>query len=226
MVRPTVLHTPNTFIIAAVLASWCLTIAIFPSTAAAEIKPPTLWNTKETKSTDLKKFKKWRRALKGFEKEKSLLTKPCPPDDPNAVCGLFHWNNLIQKLKGKNRRQQLDAINTYVNRSRYVVDPQNWNVRDYWETPGEFYRKQGDCEDYAIVKYLSLRALGFKPEEMRIAVIRDLNLKRGHAVLLVYKGKEILLLDNQLKIVIDANRVRHYRIFYSLNEEAWWRHSR
>jgi len=198
-------------------------IAALPSPSQAQVKYQKLWNTKETKSSDLKKFPKWRRALKAFKKEKPLLTKPCPPD-PNAMCGLFYWNKFIQGLKGQKPRQQMEAINKYVNRSRYVVDPVNWGVRDYWATPGEFYTKQGDCEAYAIVKYLALRALGFKAKDLRIAVIRDMNLKRGHAVLIAYIGKKMLLLDNQLKRVVDANRIRHYKIFYSINENNWWRH--
>ena len=90
--------------------------------------------------------------------------------------------------------------------------------------PGEFFQKQGDCEDYAIVKYMTLRALGLEPARMRIVVLWDMNLKLGHAGLVVYAGRRILLLDNQINKVVDANRIRHYRINYSLNENNWWLH--
>ena len=200
-----------------------IALLIAPTMGVAGTEISKIWNTKEVKSADLTPFKKWRLAMSGFEKEKPLLDKPCPPD-PNASCGLFYWNKLIQNLKGKDRLEQIDAINAYVNDSLYVTDFNNWGVVDYWETPGEFYMKQGDCEDYAITKYMALRALGFNPSELRLAVVKDLNLNIGHAVLIVHVGSRLLLLDNQIKIVVDTDRVRHYKIFYSVNEKYWWRH--
>jgi hypothetical protein len=42
--------------------------------------------------------------------------------------------------------------------------------------------------------------------------------------LAVYHDKRIDILDNQIKIVVDSRRVRHYEPVYSINEKAWWRH--
>ena len=97
-------------------------------------------------------------------------------------------------------------------------------MRDYWATPKQFFDRNGDCEDYAISKYISLRNLGLPVEDMRIVVLNDLNLKIAHAMLVVYLDGEALVLDNQITQVINARRIRHYKPIYSINERNWWLH--
>ena len=69
-----------------------------------------------------------------------------------------------------------------------------------------------------------MRALGMSNENMRIVVVQDLNLRLGHAVLVVYLNNKAYVLDNQVDRVVSAERVRHYRPIYSINENAWWLH--
>ncbi|MBO6827891.1 MAG: transglutaminase-like cysteine peptidase, partial [Sneathiella sp.] len=100
----------------------------------------------------------------------------------------------------------------------------NWGVKDYWAIPKEFFPKFGDCEDYAITKYFTLRALGWKAEDMEIVILQDLNLRIAHAILVVkFEGKKMVL-DNQIGLVVDSKRIRHYRPIYSVNENGWWRY--
>lgn len=73
---------------------------------------------------------------------------------------------------------------------------------------------------------MALRALGFKAADLRVIVVKDLNMKVGHAVLGVYMGGKIYLLDNLLKGVVESSRIRHYAVYYSVNEESWWFHLR
>jgi predicted transglutaminase-like cysteine proteinase len=87
----------------------------------------------------------------------------------------------------------------------------------------QFFTKDGDCEDYAIAKYLTLRALGWKADTLRIVVLQDMNLRIAHAILSVYYKGKILLLDNQIAQVVDSRNVRHYQPIYSVNENGWWR---
>lgn len=96
---------------------------------------------------------------------------------------------------------------------------------DFWATPFQFFAKNGDCEDCAIAKFISLRTLGFPNENMRIVVLRDTNLDVLHAVLVAYAGGEPSVLNNQIRSVVRAQSTRHYRPIYSVNETTWWRHS-
>jgi predicted transglutaminase-like cysteine proteinase len=192
---------------------------------AEETAPPTpnsYFDMTETRSKDLVPFTKWTGAMKRFDEQKSL------PDDACGTlryhpCVIKDWKKLVVDQKEKSSREQLEAVNSWGNSFPYIVDQLNWGVEDYWETPYEFMEISGDCEDYAIAKYYSLRALGYSDEQLRIIVVQDLNLGGIiHAVLGVYEGGELLLLDNQSTQVLPALSVYHYRPIYGLNETAWW----
>ncbi len=137
-------------------------------------------------------------------------------------CPYTEWLGVIERLKHSDRLAQLREINRFANRWRYVTDQVNWGVEDYWETPGEFFDRSGDCEDYAIVKFMSLRALGFGNDELLLVAVQDKNLDVGHAVTLASVSGQTFVLDNQVEQVVPATRVRHYRPVFSANEVSWW----
>ncbi len=141
------------------------------------------------------------------------------------ACARAHWERFLASLEGLSAREKLARVNAHLNRAPYIIDPINWGVADYWATPIEFLRKDGDCEDYAIAKYLALKQLGFDPATMRVVVLEDRNLKVDHAVLAVRLDGRLYILDNQTPRVVEASRIRHYRPVYSINEQAWWLHS-
>jgi len=175
-----------------------------------------LFGTAETQSTNFKPFKKWRGAMAKTAKEQTDLA---------AFKKKFSkWVKFLDTLKGKDQLTQIKAVNKFMNQAKYIQDIKNWGIKDYWESPGEFFSKFGDCEDYSIAKYMGLKYLGFNPEKMRVVAVKDLNLKVGHAILAVYYKKRILVLDNQIKIVADSRKIRHYQPVYSINEKYWWRH--
>jgi predicted transglutaminase-like cysteine proteinase len=101
----------------------------------------------------------------------------------------------------------------------------NWHVPDYWETPGEFLARGGECKDYAVIKYYSLVRLGFSPDDLRIVVLNDTNINAFHAVLAVRLDGGVWLLDNQLQQVVPMDVAVQYAPIYSLNEHGWWLHS-
>lgn len=137
-------------------------------------------------------------------------------------CPYTEWTAFVDGLRAKDPYTQVQEVNAFANRWRYITDIVNWGVEDYWETPGEFFGKSGDCEDYAIVKFMSLRALGFGNDALRLVAVMDLDLKVGHAVTLVDVDGQTLVLDNQVKRVIPASSVHHYKPVFSANETTWW----
>ena len=54
--------------------------------------------------------------------------------------------------------------------------------------------------------------------------IQLLNLRIAHAILAVAYKKKTNILDNQMTLLVENRRIRHYKSIFSLNEEAWWRH--
>ncbi len=177
----------------------------------------------ESVSTDLKPFPKWTDTLKRYFKEKGAVGGDCNDKDFNR-CHYEKWMTFLNSVRKKSPGQQLGAVNDFMNRNRYIVDPINWGVKDYWATPGQFLKKFGDCEDYAIAKYMSLRELDWDADIMRIVIVQDMNLRIPHAILMVRETSKNMILDNQITIVIEDRRIRHYRPIYSVNENRWWRH--
>lgn len=197
-----------------------------PATAAAAEAAPSFFNTVEVKSTNLAPFKKWTAAEERYNEEKAKAGKvagDCKSKEFNR-CHYEQWLKFLLSAKEKDKLTQIKQVNEYMNKAAYIIDQTNWGEDDYWATPGEFLAKFGDCEDYAIAKFMSLRLLGFANDEMRIVAVKDLNLKVGHAILIVFLDGKTYVLDNQIKQVVEAGVVRHYQPVYSINATAWWRH--
>ncbi|OAB56437.1 hypothetical protein AY599_21370 [Leptolyngbya valderiana BDU 20041] len=207
---------PTLRVVSPLALAAALAIAALPDTAAARFSP-SLFGSLEARSDNIALFPKWQGALARYFGEVSA---------PQGVTreDLVEWQAFLDGLGGRNAMTQIEAVNDQMNRHRYIQDPPNWGVPDYWATPAQFFQKNGDCEDYAIAKFMSLRALGWPNEALRIVVLKDLNLRLMHAVLVVYHDGQAYVLDNQIDQVMPAERIRHYRPIYSVNEEAWWLH--
>ena len=184
---------------------------------------PSYFNTVEIRRDNLKPFPKWRGVLARFAEEQAAGENDCASPRFNR-CHYETWMAFIDSQRGRPVLAQISAVHAFMNTHRYIVDPINWGVKDYWATPGQFFNREGDCEDYAIAKFLTLRALGVANDAMRIVVLQDLNLRIAHAVLIVENDGRRLVLDNQIKTVVDQAVIRHYRPIYSVNESNWWLH--
>ena len=169
---------------------------------------PTLFGTKETHSANLAPFAKWKGVLDRYFDEAKLGDGDCEATSFNT-CHLADWSGFLDGLKGGDPLDQLDQVNRYMNEAPYITDPRNWNAKDYWATPGQFFNQDGDCEDYAIAKFMSLRVLGWSNQDMRIVLLQDLNLKIPHAVLVAYRDGKAWVLDNQIKQVVTADVIHH-----------------
>jgi predicted transglutaminase-like cysteine proteinase len=200
-------------IAASVIALLCAT-----DTGSAGVAQIGLFRTHELHSANLKAFPKWQDMLARFERELS----DCTPDR----CRLDEWQQLVASLHGRTPMAQLKLVNSTINRHRYIEDWANWDLADYWETPLQFLDRSGDCEDFAITKYLALRAGGVPAENMRIVIVHDSSRHRMHAILAVYVRGRALILDSLYDAIVEADAIDHYEPIYSINENGWWLHRR
>ncbi|MEO1089023.1 MAG: transglutaminase-like cysteine peptidase [Pseudomonadota bacterium] len=145
----------------------------------------------------------------------------------NACTGppLVAWRQALQGVADAPWQDRLSAVNLAVNRTPYHTDAAIYGTRDHWATPLEFFtRNTGDCEDFAIAKYASLRLLGIPASSMRILVVEDVRRNLAHAVLVVREGTHVWLLDNLDDQVRDYEDSPQYDPFYAVNEEERWLH--
>lgn len=187
--------------------------------AQNQIADAKLFGTREERKEGFTIFPHWVSVMRRHADERTT-----PENCPANLCKIADWQQLIASQRGRSVREQIVAVNDFANRFRYVQDQDNYGRSDYWAIPREFLTFGGDCEDYAIIKYFSLRELGLPAEALRIVVVQDANLRIPHAVLAVYTRDDILILDNQIREIISHRKVAHYIPVFSLNERNWWMH--
>lgn len=128
------------------------------------------------------------------------------------------WHNDIDAFKGRTQAQKLNEVNLYWNtRINYITDPESCGKVDCYNTPSEVTKSgAGDCEEYSMSKYYSLRRLGFAANRMRVTAVTYKD--EIHSVLVV-DGQ---VLDNRTDSIKDIEYVNYYQPHFSINENHLW----
>lgn len=142
------------------------------------------------------------------------------------------WLRLIELARGETPDTQLSRINAFFNlRTAFDSDAAIWQQSDYWATPLEtLARGRGDCEDFAIAKYVSLRVLGIPSNKLRLIYVRaDLSAYGGarsqaHMVLGYYPdpAREPKILDNLVGEIEWASARTDLTPVFSFNDQGLW----
>lgn len=124
-----------------------------------------------------------------------IVAATAPRTAPNAA----QFLRLISAVQGKSGRAQLEEANLGVNAAiRYVSDYAQFGEADRWSAPlASFATAKGDCEDYAIAKYVALQQAGFPRDDLRLVLGRDRSLGQDHAVLAARLDGRWLILDSR-----------------------------
>ena len=177
---------------------------------------PALFGSSEKASTNLAPFTKWTGMFDRFERAMSQA---------QGRRIIADWQSDLQGMQGLPLKAMAEQVNDLINSRDYILDNRNWGQSDYWSTPVEFFTRGGDCEDFAIAKYVSLRALGVPEDHLRVAIVHDMEKDIPHAVLIVYTGTDAYVLDNQVKQMRSIRGVNRYKPIFSINRNAWWLHT-
>lgn len=141
-----------------------------------------------------------------------------------AQARILDWEALIKSSAALPELDKLNEVNRFFNRKvRFVDDIQLWRENDYWATPVEMLIKgAGDCEDYSIAKYFTLRRLGIPSEKLRITYVKALNYNQAHMVLTYYASPsaEPLVLDNLINDIRPASQRKDLLPVYAFNAEG------
>ncbi len=139
------------------------------------------------------------------------------------------WDKMLQKNQNEKILYKLKNVNDFFNKITYKTDPVHWKKKDYWATPFEFMGTgAGDCEDFAIAKYFSLKKLGVPEEKLRITYViyqkRNSKYDQAHMVLTYYHKPEAtpIVLDNINKKLKLASKRKDLKPIYSFNASGLW----
>lgn len=138
---------------------------------------------------------------------------------------LEDWQRLHTLASNAPIDRQLKLVNSFFNRVTFVSDIQHWGEEDYWATPVELLTTNGgDCEDFSIAKYLTLKAMGVPDDQLRVIYVNALELNQAHMVLAWYPepGADPLILDNLINEIKPASQRTDLEPVYSFNGEGLW----
>jgi predicted transglutaminase-like cysteine proteinase len=152
---------------------------------------------------------KWRSVELEIGQEERVLAdcriqKPCPEPAQELL-------NIIAEGAGHTGRARVGLINRAVDLAiTPTADETQWGVEDHWSSPLETLQShRGDCEDYAIVKYVALREAGLSSADVKIVILRQLFPSEDHAVAAARVNGEWLILDNRhVALVRDTDMTR------------------
>jgi predicted transglutaminase-like cysteine proteinase len=140
------------------------------------------------------------------------------------------WLNILQSSDDLTMDARLQRVNNYFNRKIiYTEDMDAWGQSDYWATPLESLAKgKGDCEDYVIAKYFSLRNMNVPDTQLRLVYVKariggpSSSVMVAHMVLAYYPigDEEPLILDNLISDIRPASRRKDLTPVFSFNSQG------
>lgn len=199
-------------------------LSLVPFAGAEATLPVALFKTAEIRAESHDGLRQWQAVLQRIESEQPIYAA-CR-DDPTACPshGVHLWQELLVELEGAPLNEQVTRVNRFVNQWRYRADQTVHGRSDYWASPLEFLQNSGDCEDYAIIKYVSFKLLQVPEDQLRLAVVQDEIRDLAHAVLVVYDRGTAVVLDNLTNAVLPHDRVTNYTPYYTVNATTRWAH--
>jgi predicted transglutaminase-like cysteine proteinase len=160
-----------------------------------------------------------------FRVDREIIEKAEKKYGKDARVLLIAWEDLIREDKSVTDPEKLEKVNRFFNRMEFVDDIHHWGEKDYWATPIEFLSSQGgDCEDFSIAKYFTLKAMGVDEKKLNLAYCKALQYNMHHMVMTYYStpGAEPLVLDNLVDSIKPASERTDLMPIFSFNGTGLW----
>jgi predicted transglutaminase-like cysteine proteinase len=167
-------------------------------------------------------WRKWRDVQHEIRVESELLAlcRAGPGDCRSAPARRFLA--MIETAQARQGRARLGEINRAINLSiRPMSDLAQYGVVDLWSSPlATLAAGAGDCEDYAIAKYVALREVGLDNEDLRLLIVRDRKLREDHAVVAARLNGRWLVLDNRRLVLLEDMQLKQYAPMFEIDDDG------
>jgi|HubBroStandDraft_6_1064221.scaffolds.fasta_scaffold06861_3 predicted transglutaminase-like cysteine proteinase len=129
---------------------------------------------------------------------------------------------IVDQGRAQTGRARIGIINRAINLAiRPMSDLAQWGVIDRWSAPlVTLTTGLGDCEDYAIAKYVALKEVGMAAEDVKLIIVRDLAVGGEHAVVAVRFDGHWIILDNRWLILVEDSQIRQMVPLFVLNQSG------
>lgn len=150
---------------------------------------------------------KWRGLQPAVQMEARIL-EYCRADAQSCPPAAARFLAIVDTARARTGRARIGEINRAINLAiRPESDLVRFRVSDVWTTPlTTFAAGAGDCEDYAIAKYVALREAGVAPEDLRLVIVRNRALNEDHAVAAARVDGQWLILDNRHMLLLSDSQ--------------------
>jgi predicted transglutaminase-like cysteine proteinase len=148
---------------------------------------------------------KWN-GIKADIRTESEVFARCRANAESCPAAAKRFLGIVDQGRALTGRARIGVINRAINMAiEPVSDMAQWGVPDRWSAPLEtFATRKGDCEDYAIAKYVALTEAGIALDDVKLMIVRNTAANEDHAVTAVRLDGTWIILDNRwLKLVED-----------------------
>jgi predicted transglutaminase-like cysteine proteinase len=148
-----------------------------------------------------------------------------PSDPAPRSTSLERWQKLVQENRYASIDQKLVGVTEFFNRFDSIEDKYLWGRDDYWATLFETLEMSGgDCEDFTIAKYFTLRELNIPEESMRLTYVISLKTKKPHMVLTLLRdsSQEPIVLDSNNNYLFPVSMRQDLVPVFSFNADGYW----
>jgi predicted transglutaminase-like cysteine proteinase len=148
-----------------------------------------------------------------------VLLGRCRADGNECSPAAQRFLTIIESARARSGRARLGEVNRAVNLAiRPMSDLAQHGIIDRWSAPlATFTSGAGDCEDYAIAKYVALRESGMAGEDLRLVIVRHQPTFEDHAVLAARLDGRWLVLDNRTLLLVEDNDVKNFDPMFVLD---------
>lgn len=163
-------------------------------------------------------WRKWR-MLKGDIDAELQQLSGCKADRSTCSAAANRFVMMLEETKQRDGRARIETANRLINGAiRYQSDLAQHGVIDLWSAPlASLATGRGDCEDFAIAKYVLLREAGLAEQDLRIVLVRDRSVREDHAVLAVREAGAWLVLDNRRSVAANDSEFGFFTPLYALD---------
>ncbi len=163
---------------------------------------------------------RWRRLQPVIHVEAEVLAL-CRSNPKSCTLAASRFLAIIEVGRARTGRARIGEINRAVNLAiRPVSDFARFGVPDVWTTPlTTFASGTGDCEDYAIAKYVALRQTGIAARDLRLVILHDQLANEDHAVTAARLDGHWLILDNRRMALLTDTQERNLTPLLALDSE-------
>lgn len=169
---------------------------------------------------------KWRKVADDVRSQEPALLR-CLADAAQCSPAGARFAAIVKDAREQHGRARLDLVNRRVNASiHYTSDLAQWGTADLWSAPftagsrGSFDTGLGDCEDFAIAKYVALRAAGVPGRQLRVLLVHDKIARLDHAVLTANEDGHWYVLDNRWTAAVEDSEVHRFTPLFALDDQG------